>query len=261
MSGFTSLLLKVTGLVLILGSLVDLGFSPWSLPVDFDLSSSEWQIAFTIQTVGQGISPLVGTAFVGLGYLVDRITGDRYSAPTFGDLRVWTYILSLVFGLLFIVLIPIHFGNINELKDGELAQIEQQSSQLQEQLQQQEEIIKRIEETEGSDELIKKDIETINQALENGQLPPAQAQQLQQQKQMAENLLGIAEDPTKLEEARQKLNEDRNKLLNEKAKQEEQASKETGIQIWKVALRSLVLAGGYLIIAGFGFLSFSKGKA
>jgi hypothetical protein len=260
MSGFTSLLLKVTGLVLILGSMVDLVFSPWSLPVSFDPSSSEWQIAFTIQMVGQGISPLVGIAFVGMGYLADHLTGDRYTAPSFGDLRVWTYILALLFGLFFIVLIPIHFGNINELKTTELAKIEQQSTQLQEQLGQQESVIKRIEETKDSDKLIQKDIETIDKALKSADLPPAQAQQLQQQRQMAENLLTIAKDPQKLDEAKQKLNEDRNQLLNEKQKQEEQAGKDTGIQIWKVVLRSMVLALGYLIIAGFGFITFSKGK-
>ena len=70
-SPFTSLALKLIGVILILSSLLDY----ITLAIPFQPLNAEWQIGFTGQIVDRGIVPMVGIAFLLVGYWIDTSVG------------------------------------------------------------------------------------------------------------------------------------------------------------------------------------------
>jgi len=126
MNSFTSLCLKLTGLVFILSFLLD-GFI---LPLPYQFNQSQWQVGFVTTFVDRGIVPLLGIILVLIAYWIDANNKDVIPRKSRFELRWPIFIFSTLLGLVFLLMIPVHINNINQIKNNALTQ-----NQLQTQLQ------------------------------------------------------------------------------------------------------------------------------
>ncbi|MFM7352981.1 MAG: HpsJ family protein, partial [Microcystis aeruginosa] len=121
MNSFTSLSLKLTGLVFILSFLLD-GFI---MPLPYQFSQSQWQVGFVTTFVDRGIVPLLGIILVLIAYWIDANNKDFIPRKSRFELRWPLFVFSTVLGLVFLLMIPVHINNINQIKNNALTQIEQ----------------------------------------------------------------------------------------------------------------------------------------
>lgn len=134
LSSMTARTLKVVGIIIFLTSLLDV--IVLSIPGESaDLTTRAWQLAITTQLVDRGIVPLVGIALLFTGFWVESDTGmAQENRSPWLDFRVWVAVIASLFGVVYLVLVPVHLNNINlELKDN-LEQITQQATQAENQL-------------------------------------------------------------------------------------------------------------------------------
>ncbi|MGL5196828.1 MAG: hormogonium polysaccharide biosynthesis protein HpsJ [Chroococcales cyanobacterium] len=121
-----SMSLKVIGVIFIVSSLVDYVL----LAIPFQPGSREWQIAYAAQVVERGIIPLVGIAFLVIGFWMERAEGAGVAKRNpFQDLRFWAFVLSTILGLVFLVVFPLHLNNVRLQRADALQQIREQASQ------------------------------------------------------------------------------------------------------------------------------------
>lgn len=120
MNSFTSLSLKLTGLVFILSFLLD----AFILPLPYQFSQSQWQVGFVTTFVDRGIVPLLGIVLVLIAYWIDDNNKDFTTRKYHFELRWPIFILSTLLGLVFLLMIPVHVNNINQIKNDALTQIE-----------------------------------------------------------------------------------------------------------------------------------------
>ena len=233
-SSFAGLALKIVGLIMILSSLLDYLILIIPSPGVNPLQNSEWQLNLTTQLVDRGVIPMVGIAFLVAGYWISNNSGgslpERKSSIT--DLRFWAFLLSSLLGLVFLLLVPLHFNNVRIQSNQAIEQIGEQAQQAETQLEAQ--------------------LERINALLQNPQqldaaIEQAQGPQRQQLEALREQLGGL--DQTALEERKGQA---QTQLFNRKQEFEQRAragALKTGIRI---GLSSLLLAIGYSIIGWMG---------
>ena len=126
--------LKVVGIILILSALLDC--IVLSLPGETsDLLNRGWQLTAATQIVDKGIIPLIGIALLMTGFWVDSSSGVSIERRNVWlDLRFWALLISSLFGLVYLSLVPVHLNNTRlELKDA-LAQVDQEAGQAEGQL-------------------------------------------------------------------------------------------------------------------------------
>jgi F0F1-type ATP synthase membrane subunit b/b' len=270
-SSNSSLALKVVGIICILSFFVDfvillLGFSP---------TDKQSQIAFTTGVVDRGIVPMVGLGMIMAAYWIDGAEsgGDRSGL----DLRLPSFILSSIFGLMFLLLFPFHLNNVNKASTERVTQISQQAQQAETQLNNQlTQFLNQLNNEQGKAQIeqarsqakaqftqLVQDEQRYKQALENPQLPAAQKELLKKFKanpQEIDKFIAQQTDPNQV--AQQRISEIRQR--------KEEAEKGTKDAAWKSGIRigisSLLLAIGYIIIGwtglkGTGALQGSKRKA
>ena len=201
-SAFTSLTLKLIGVVFVLSSLLD---QMTILFVPFEQFSNEsWQIGAVGQIVDRGVVPLVGIAFILVGYffdgLADSIPLQKSKKPgsTF-NLKFPVYILSALCGLIFLLAVPLHLINLNSAKTNALARIEQGAGQGAQQIQQ---FLTQVDRVSQNPDQVNNDIQLLNQVIEAGQVQGRQlnAQQfetLRQQRQRLQELQNLAKNPAR----------------------------------------------------------------
>ena len=131
-SPFIAQMLKLVGVVLILSFLLD--FVILAFPAgDRD---ALWQIGFVSATVDRGITPVIGLAFLLVGYWFDRHSNDTLTQPPLWlSLKFWALLLSSLLGLLFLVMIPLHINNVNTESAKAVERINQNSLQEEAKLQ------------------------------------------------------------------------------------------------------------------------------
>ncbi|HEY9672992.1 MAG TPA: HpsJ family protein [Waterburya sp.] len=244
-SPFTSLALKIVGLIMIVSSLLDYLF----LAIPFNPLQREWQLGYMAQLVDRGILPMVGIAFLLIGYWVDKSAGVSASErrPIVQDLRFWALLLSSLLGLIFLLLIPLHINNVVQQSEEALKQINQRANQAQVQIDvRAQQIGATVKDPKGLAQL-KQQLTDLDQAIETGKVP---AEQLPQAKAYRQLLQTITQNPTKaisqeVDAAKAKIGKDKQEL-----------EKQTKSGAWKSALRtslsSLLLALGYIGIGWTG---------
>lgn len=241
-SPFTALALKVVGLIMIVSSLLDYIF----LAIPFNLGQRAWQLALTTQLVDRGILPMVGIAFLLIGYWVSHSNGvPSARKPIVQDLRFWALLLSSVLGLIFLLLVPLHINNVVQQSNEAFAQINQGATQAQSLLEAQ---------TKQVDELIKdpQRLSELEKAINSGQV---QGQQLAQLQALRDKLNTFKKDPQALT---QEVSAAQERISREKQQKEEQARTEAFKIGMRTSLSSLFLAIGYIVI-GWSGLRGSKG--
>lgn len=230
---FTALALKIVGVVMIVSALLDYIL----MTIPFNPGAREWQIALTTQFVDRGIIPLVGVAFLLLAYRVDNSGAAPKSLLQ--DLRFWALILSSVLGLIYLLVVPLHFSNVSAQRSQALEQINQKASQAEAQLKAQ---------TQQFDELAKNPqrLAELDKAIASGQV---QGQQLAQLQAIKQQLDAFKKDPkalnTQVDAAKKQIST---------GKQE--AENRANTEAWKLGLRSglssLFLALGFIAVSWTG---------
>jgi hypothetical protein len=92
---FTSLALKLIGIIFILSSLLD--YVTLAFPLNWE--SAQWQIGLVTSIVDRGVVPLVGMGFILVGYVIDGLTDANPLKKSGFDLKFPVYILAAVLGL------------------------------------------------------------------------------------------------------------------------------------------------------------------
>lgn len=256
LSSFTSLSLKVLGGVLIFSSLVDYALVTFPLmPLD-----NTWQINFTNQVVGRGINPLLGIVALLLGSWIDFKSGKKADLrASITDARFLSFILSLILGVIFFLVIPLHIDNMQQIRDQSLSQIEQETKQREQQVQAQFNQLQALAQSPQAKQELDKQIKAIDDALKNGKVPPQQIAEIEAKKQELLNFQRFANDQNALNA---RLEELKQTVTTMREKQRQEAENTVLKEVVQISLRSLLLGIGYLLVGWLGvqnaFLSNQK---
>jgi hypothetical protein len=263
-SAVASLTMKVVGLILIVSSVLDyliLGFPP-------ELLNRQWQLGYATQLVDRGVIPLMGVALVLLGSWIESNAGtSKSSRPPLLDLRFWALIFSSIFGLVFVLVFPLHLNNVRMERSAALQSIREEAAQ------QEAVLAQRIGSTQGQQQIseIQNRFKTELQKLISD---PQQLQQRLESKEVTEQekqlLKTFQENPSNVDQfvsqnfsAQAIQNQQLQEIRQRRDERESQAkirSVKSGLQ---TGISSLLLAFSYTLIGWTGLknLGFIGGRA
>ncbi len=247
-SPFTALTLKVVGLIMIVSSLLDFII----LAIPFKPLDRAWQLGFTTQIVDRGIIPMVGIALLVAGYWVANSSGGSLTEPksSVQDLRFWAFLLSSLLGLIFLLLVPLHFMNVSQQSAEAMKQINARASQAEVQVSNQAKQFDAITKDPKGLEELKQRLGQLDQAIGSGQVP---AEQLEQAKATQKLLQSIIQNPTKA--INEQVEGAQSKIRIGKLEAENRAKTEALKLGLRTGLSSLLLAVGYSAIGWTGLRS------
>ena len=260
-----SLSLKLVGIICIVSFFLDFLF----LVIPFQPTDKLWQINLCRNLVDRGIVPMVGIAAMLTAYWFDSV--DEGGRPSPFNLKLPTFMIASLLGLIFLLIFPLHLNNVNQVKIQTLTRIGQEADQLENQVKNQ---LAQVQTQLGNDQVkaavekqrtelkeqlstqlgeLVKDEQKYNQALNNNQLPAAQKDLLKQYKtnpKALDDFISQQTDPQQL--ANQRITQIRSQKEQELKKTSDDAIKEL-----RTGLSSLLLAIGYIIIGWTGLRSMS----
>ncbi len=251
---FTSLVLKLIGVIFILSSLLD--YVTLAVPPNFDNQS--WQIGLVTNIVDRGVVPLVGMAFILVGYFIDGLADANPLKKSGFSLKLPMYILAALLGLGFLLMVPFYLSNLNNAKTDALEQIQQRAGQEAEQIQQNLSQLDNLSQNPGQ---INQALQRLNQAIESGQFQGRQlnAQGLEALRQQRQQLQGLQDLTKQPEEFKKRVEERKNELetqlLNRRKEVEGRTTTEALKQSLRTGLSSLMLAIVYSVIGWIGLKS------
>lgn len=255
-----SLSLKLVGIICIVSFFLDFLF----LLIPFQPTDKLWQINLCRNLVDRGIVPMVGIAAMLTAYWFDSV--DEGSRPSPFNLKLPTFMIASLLGLIFLLIFPLHLNNVNQVKTQTLTRIGQEADQLEDQVKNQ---LAQVQTQLGNDQVkaavekqrtelkqqlstqlgeLVKDEQKYNQALNNNQLPAAQKDLLKQYKtnpKALDDFIAQQTDPQQL--ANQRITQIRSQKEQQLEKTSDDAIKEL-----RTGLSSLLLAIGYIIIGWTG---------
>lgn len=260
-----SLSLKLVGIICIVSFFLDFLF----LLIPFQPTDKLWQINLCRNLVDRGIVPMVGMAAILTAYWFDSVDEGRRPSPF--NLKLPTFMIASLLGLIFLLIFPLHLNNVNQVKIQTLTRIGQEADQLENQVKNQ---LAQVQTQLGNDQVkaavekqrtelkqqlstqlgeLVKDEQKYNQALNNNQLPAAQKDLLKQYKtnpKALDDFISQQTDPQQL--ANQRITQIRSQKEQDLKKTSDDAIKEL-----RTGLSSLLLAIGYIIIGWTGLRSMS----
>lgn len=255
-----SLSLKLVGIICIVSFFLDFLF----LLIPFQPTDKLWQINLCRNLVDRGIVPMVGIAAMLTAYWFDSV--DEGSRPSPFNLKLPTFMIASLLGLIFLLIFPLHLNNVNQVKTQTLTRIGQEADQLEDQVKNQ---LAQVQTQLGNDQVkaavekqrtelkqqlstqlgeLVKDEQKYNQALNNNQLPAVQKDLLKQYKtnpKALDDFIAQQTDPQQL--ANQRITQIRSQKEQQLEKTSDDAIKEL-----RTGLSSLLLAIGYIIIGWTG---------
>jgi hypothetical protein len=242
-SSFTALILKLTGVVLVLGALVD----GLVLAVPPKFLDNGWVADLISGWVDRAMIPLLGLAILLLGVWIGRGAKSDAEQTSLKGLPLAAIFFSGLLGLLFLLITPLYFTNSRAASAADTRKINQEAvaseRQLDTILQQ-----KRAQVTALlSDD---KQLAQLQQQIDSAKLPAEQQAKL---KQLEETLKQVQADPKRLDEEVEKARSQGLKQIQEKQKQDlAQAQAKMNKNRLYTTLNGLLYAIGYLIIAWAG---------
>lgn len=249
-TAFTSFCLKIVGGVILISSLFDFAF----LLIPLEWQKPEWQITFTNQIVDRGIVPMVGMAFLIVGWwLMDNVPNTDAKAS--GAIRLPVFFIASFLGLVFLLLVPLHLGNISKASDTALSKISEQAGQQEQKIQA---FIQQINDVARNPQQLDGNIKGLTQVIETGQfqgrrLTEQELQSARSQRDQFQQLLDLSKKPTELKQRLDKLKGELQTKLGELRTEQEKAAKTIATkQILRTGVSSLMLAIGYIVIGGLG---------
>jgi hypothetical protein len=227
-----SLVLPLVGLVLILTFVFDFVIRLFALQWD----KPELQLNLLNELIDRGVIPLIGLALVYAGFWLNGLLHkpansaleDAPAVPLSRNPLFWTFGLASFLGLVFLLLLPIHFSLSGEILNAATTQADQRESQIKLQVQQQQQEVQAVLASGQLDQLI-----------QQKNLPPDKLALLQE----------LKKDPKAFDKkATQQLEE----MKKQKQQALDQVSKEVNLNRWRVEVRSLLLALGFIAIGWTG---------
>jgi ABC-type multidrug transport system fused ATPase/permease subunit len=241
---YSALILKVVGVVLILGTLLD--YIILVVPPDF--LNSEWLAQLINEWVSRASVPLLGLALLFWG-----VWFDRDSESGFKVLPKIALGLSALLGVVFLILAPLYFNSSRLTSAAQTRQINQQAAQAEQQLnnllEQQRARVSAI--VSNEDQLAQ-----LQQRLDSLDLSAEQQAQL---KQIRTTLDKVKSDPKALD---QEVAKARTEGINQIKQKQTEALDELQSELRRdrlhTTLSSLMFSIGYLMIAWIGLSGGSK---
>ncbi len=251
LSSFTSLSLKIMGVVLVLSSLLD--YIILAIPLRWQ--EQEWQIRYVSQVVDRGIVPMVGIAFILLGYWIGgNIQNAKLAKKSGLDIRLPIFFLASLLGLMFLLLVPLHLNNLRGASFTQLETVNESATEAETRIQDQYDRINDLLQNPERINQIDNQIAQISQALSQGQfqgqpINPQQRQALESRIQQLQNIRSLANNPDNLQG---RLDQLQTQLRSRQLTTQQQIQTNTLKQGIKTGLTSLMLAIGYIVIGWFG---------
>ncbi|MBP0018275.1 MAG: HpsJ family protein [Cyanobacteria bacterium SBLK] len=241
-SAFSSLALKVVGVILIVSSLLDYIV----LAIPFQITNKDWQLTLASNIVDRGIIPMVGIAFLIAGYWIGESLGNGDRGVSVTDLRFWSFIFACFLGLMFLLFIPLHLGNLRYKMRQATEQIEQGLTAAEQQIQTQFDQINQLLADDAR-------IQQLDRAIASGQVTGARLEQLQTIRNQIDTL---KDNPAALEEQLEQANTQ----LQQRRKEAEERAKTNAFKSGvRTGVSSLLLAIGYSVIGAMGFRGLAGG--
>ena len=225
----TSLVLPLVGVVLVLTFVFDFSIRLFGL----DFSKPDILLNLLNEIIDRGVIPLIGLALVSAGFWLNNALNfnpdaERKVASPLGNPQFWTFVFASLLGLLFLVLIPLHFNASGQIVNAALTRADQQEAQMKFGIQQEQ--------------------QQIQQVLASGQLDQLLLRKDLQPEQFA-LLQEVKKDPKALDKkAAQRLSE----MQTQKQQAIDQVTKEVTVNRWRAEVRSFLLALGFVAIGWTG---------
>lgn len=230
-----SRLLKLAGILLILSALVDYIL----LPIPFQWGDPQWQLRMTTKIVERGVVPLMGMAFIIGGYGFDKTseTTQPTRSNKWQNLHFWSAVISSFLGLVFLLLVPIHIGNVFAARGVTVEKINQDATQAKQELEQ------SLQQQQKNLEALLGNSQNLESYIENNNLSPEKQNRLQE----------FQQNPEALEKQTKTV---RNVMEEQIETRRRQALKDSKVGAIKSSIRigieSLLLASGYVVIGWTG---------
>jgi hypothetical protein len=247
-STYTSLSLKLVGIICILSGLID--YIILAIPLNWQ--DNAWRITYVSSIVERGIVPLVGIVFVLVGYWIDSSSNRPVST---GKLKMPIYVLASILALIFLLFIPFHISSFNKAQETTLSQIKEGATQADQQIQT---TLSQLNALSQNPQLLDPQINQLNQVIESGkyQGQAVSAQNLEtirQQRDRLQRLKELAQKPQEFKQEIENIKTQQNtRLLSVKNNYEQEAQKQVLQGGWRIVLNSLMLAIGYSAVSWFG---------
>lgn len=250
---FISFALKIVGTVMFVASLIDYLF----LLIPFNWTDDNWQITTTNSLVDRGIVPLLGITLILIGWWITDNAANAVGKPI-PALRLTTFILASILGLIFLLLVPLHLGNVNRASENVLQRIDQRASQQEIQIQT---FTTQLDAIANDPQQLRNQIRERNEVIDSGQfrgrsLNPEELAQITSQRDQLQQLLDLSQDPAQLKERLDGLKARLEGQLKELQETQKNRAKTIALkQSVRTGLNSFMLAIGYIVLGWFGIKS------
>jgi hypothetical protein len=193
---------------------------------------------------------MMGMIALMLALWVDLNTDQKANLkPAITDVRFLSFILSLILGVTFFLLIPLHIDNLQQIRDQSISQIEQETQQQEQQVQAQYAQLQALAQSPEAKKQLEQQLKAIDDALAKGQVPPQQIATIEAQKQELINYQRYTNDPNALNT---RLEELRSEVAKRRIEQQKIAGNTVIKEAIKIGIRSLLLGLGYIVLGWIG---------
>ena len=257
---FIALALKLTGLVMLVSAITDYLF----LIIPFEWQNQNWQITTTNNLVDRAIIPLLGILFMMIGWWISDNASSSIGKPMTA-VRLPVFIISSIFGLIFLLLVPLHLSNVSRASSNVVAQIDQQAGQQEEQIQN---FIGQLDTISKNPQRLSQEIARRNQVIDAGgrvqgrQLNAQQINVIVNQRDQLQQLLDLSKEPAKLTA---RLDEIKNRLQTQLQELEDTQKQKASVIALKQSIRtginSLVASIAYIVVGWLGIKAMGKPKS
>jgi hypothetical protein len=228
----TSLVLPLVGIVLILTFLFDFVIRLFGMQWD----KPDILLNFLNELIDRGVIPLIGLALVYTGFWLNKILKSKpeseetlvTSSPV-NNPQFWTFVFASLLGLVFLLLMPLHFSATGNIVNAAITRADQQEAQIKFGIQQEQQQIQQVLAVPGQ----------VDEILKAKKLPAEQLALFEE----------LKKDPKALDKrAAQKLEE----MKKQKKQVLDQVNQEVGLNRWRAEIRSLLLSLGFIAIGWTG---------
>ena len=233
--------MKLAGIMLVLFTIINY----FLLIFTIKTGDTNWNLNFTTIIVEEGIIPILGIALMFCAYGFEEILGLAPPQPKlrWNSIKFWVYLLSFFFGIIFLLIIPLHISNAVAVSNEAVETANKTAKEEKEILEQ------RLEEQKN----------IIGDMLRNQPKLDAFIKKRQLSEEQIANLAKFKNNPNafkvKVEEVRSTLTQ----RIDSKQQQEIQKSQLSAFHSsLKICLTSLLLASCYLTIGWSGFRDKSR---
>ena len=233
--------MKLAGIMLVLFTIINY----FLLIFTIKTGDTNWSLNFTTIIVEEGIIPILGIALMFCAYGFEEILGLAPPQPKlrWNSIKFWVYLLSFFFGIIFLLIIPLHISNAVAVSNEAVETANKTAKEEKEILEQ------RLEEQKN----------IIGDMLRNQPKLDAFIKKRQLSEEQIANLAKFKNNPNafkvKVEEVRSTLTQQ----IESKQQQEIQKSQLSAFHSsLKICLTSLLLASCYLTIGWSGFRGKSR---